>query len=124
MRPLSSFAPQPAVGEPSAKAELAASRARVSKLLTELAALHGSAQLRILTERSVQESLGLSPSLPAAFAAPAVYGDLGAAILAVVATIALSRRASLATLLVWLFNVWGARRPPICVLPRTVRGPA
>jgi hypothetical protein len=50
----------------------------------------------------------VSPSLPAAFAAPAAYGDLGAAILAVVATIALSRRASLATLLVWLFNVWGA----------------
>jgi hypothetical protein len=50
----------------------------------------------------------VSPSLPAAFAAPAAYGDLAAAILAVVATIALSRRASLATLLVWLFNVWGA----------------
>jgi hypothetical protein len=50
----------------------------------------------------------VSPSLPAAFAAPAAYGDLAAAILAVVATMALSRRASLATLLVWLFNVWGA----------------
>ena len=49
----------------------------------------------------------VSPSLPAAFAAPAAYGDLVAAILAVAATIALSRRASLATLLVWLFNVWG-----------------
>lgn len=50
----------------------------------------------------------VSPSLPSAFAAPAAYGDLVAAILAVAATIALSRRASLATLLVWLFNVWGA----------------
>ena len=49
----------------------------------------------------------VSPSLPPAFAAPAAYGDLAAAILAVVATIALSRRAPLATLLVWLFNVWG-----------------
>lgn len=50
----------------------------------------------------------VSPSLPPAFAAPAAYGDLVAAILAIAATIALSRRASLATLLVWLFNVWGA----------------
>jgi hypothetical protein len=49
----------------------------------------------------------VSPSLPSALAAPAAYGDLVAAILAVAATIALSRRASLATLLVWLFNVWG-----------------
>jgi hypothetical protein len=49
----------------------------------------------------------VSPSLPSAFAAPAAYGDLVAAILAVVATVALSRRVSLATLLVWLFNVWG-----------------
>lgn len=50
----------------------------------------------------------VSPSLPSAYAAPAAYGDLVAAILAVAATVALSRRASSATLLVWLFNVWGA----------------
>jgi hypothetical protein len=50
----------------------------------------------------------VSPSLPRAFAVPAAYGDLVAAILAVAATIAISRRASLASLLVWLFNVWGA----------------
>ncbi len=50
----------------------------------------------------------VSPSLPSAFAAPAAYGDLVAAILAVAATIAPSRRVFLATLLVWLFNVWGA----------------
>jgi hypothetical protein len=50
----------------------------------------------------------VSSSLPSAFAAPAAYGDLVAAILAVAATIALSRRAPLATWLVWLFNVWGA----------------
>ncbi len=49
----------------------------------------------------------VSPSLPSAFAAPAAYGDLIAAILAVAATIALSRRSSSATLLVWLFNLWG-----------------
>ena len=50
----------------------------------------------------------VSPSLPLAFAAPAAYGDLVAAILAAAATLALSRRASWAILLVWLFNVWGA----------------
>jgi hypothetical protein len=50
----------------------------------------------------------VSPSLPSAFAAPAAYGDLIAAILAVAATIAISRRASVAIPLVWLFNVWGA----------------
>src|SRR5947208_2826290 len=50
----------------------------------------------------------VSPSLPSAFANPAAYGDLIAAILAVAAAMALSRRASLATLLVWLFNLWGA----------------
>jgi hypothetical protein len=50
----------------------------------------------------------VSASLPPAFAAPAAYGDLVAAMLAVVAVIALSRRASLAIPVVWLFNVWGA----------------
>ena len=50
----------------------------------------------------------VSPSLPSALASPAAYGDLVAAILAVAATIALSRRASFAISLVWLFNVWGA----------------
>ncbi len=50
----------------------------------------------------------VSPALPSAFAVPAAYGDLFAAILAVAASIALSRRASLASLLVWLFNMRGA----------------
>ena len=50
----------------------------------------------------------VSPSLQSALAAPAAYGDLVAAILAVAATIALSRRWSFAISLVWLFNVWGA----------------
>ena len=49
----------------------------------------------------------VSPSLPWAFAAPAAYGDLGAAILAAAATLALSRHASSAIVLVWLFNLWG-----------------
>ena len=50
----------------------------------------------------------VSPSLPSAFAAPAAYGDLGAALLAIAASLALSRRAPLAVVLVWVFNVWGA----------------
>jgi hypothetical protein len=49
----------------------------------------------------------VSSSLPAAFAAPAAYGDLVAALLAGAAAIALSRRASWAIWLVWLFNIWG-----------------
>jgi hypothetical protein len=50
----------------------------------------------------------VSPSLPSAFATPAAYGDLVAAILAIAASMTLSRRISWAILLVWLFNVWGA----------------
>ncbi|MGH8711070.1 MAG: hypothetical protein ACREVA_07110 [Burkholderiales bacterium] len=50
----------------------------------------------------------VSPSLPTAFAVPAAYGDFVAGILAIIATVALSRRASWAIALVWLFNVWGA----------------
>jgi hypothetical protein len=50
----------------------------------------------------------VSPSLPAAFAIPAAYGDFIAGILAIVATIALVNRASWATKSVWLFNIWGA----------------
>jgi hypothetical protein len=50
----------------------------------------------------------VSPSLSTAFALPAAYGDLVAAILAVVATLALSARASWAIPIVWVFNVWGA----------------
>ncbi len=50
----------------------------------------------------------VSPSLASAFAIPAAYGDLVAAILAVVATLALSARASWAIPSVWVFNVWGA----------------
>jgi hypothetical protein len=49
----------------------------------------------------------VSPSLPAAFALPAAYGDLGAGILAIIATIAISKRASWANAAVWIFNLWG-----------------
>src|SRR5258706_15807701 len=45
----------------------------------------------------------VSPALPRAFAVPAAYGDLIAALLAVVASIALARRAPFATWVVWLF---------------------
>jgi hypothetical protein len=49
----------------------------------------------------------VSPSLPLGLAAPAAYGDLIATILAIAATLALSRHASFAIVLVWLFNIWG-----------------
>lgn len=49
----------------------------------------------------------VSPSLPLAFAAPAAFGNLITTILAIAATLALSRRASFSTLLVWLFNMVG-----------------
>jgi len=50
----------------------------------------------------------VSPDLPAAFAAPAAYGDLVAGILAVIAAAALARRTPWAVPAVWVFNVWGA----------------
>jgi hypothetical protein len=49
----------------------------------------------------------VSPSLSPAFAAPAAYGDLVAAILAIIATWALSARASFAIAAVWVFSLWG-----------------
>ena len=48
-----------------------------------------------------------SPSLAPAFAAPAAYGDLGAAILAIAAVFSLRYRTRWAIPLVWLFNLWG-----------------
>ena len=47
------------------------------------------------------------PGLPAAFAYPAALGDLGAAVLAVIAIPAVARGDRLAKPLVWVFNVWG-----------------
>jgi hypothetical protein len=49
----------------------------------------------------------VSPSLSSDFAAPAAYGDLIAAMLAIIATLALQARASWAIAIVWVFNVWG-----------------
>jgi hypothetical protein len=50
----------------------------------------------------------VSPSLQAEFAVPAAYGDLLAGLLAIVTTVALSRRMSSAIALAWVFNLWGA----------------
>src|SRR5262249_39221750 len=50
----------------------------------------------------------VSSELPAAFAVPAAYGDLVACVLAIIATIGLSKRASWANVAVWVFNVWGS----------------
>jgi len=50
----------------------------------------------------------VSPALSPAFAIPAAYGDLAAAVLAIAATWALSSRASWAIPLVWLFNLAGS----------------
>lgn len=50
----------------------------------------------------------VSPSLKDGFAVPAAYGDLVAGILAILAAVALVKRASPAIAAVWLFNIWGA----------------
>ena len=47
----------------------------------------------------------VSPDLPAAFAEPAAYGDIVAAILALAALAALPSR--LGFVLAWIFNLWG-----------------
>jgi hypothetical protein len=49
----------------------------------------------------------VSPTLSPAFADPAAYGDLTAAILAMIAVLGLSVRASWAMLAVWIFNIEG-----------------
>src|SRR5262249_49003016 len=49
----------------------------------------------------------VSPSLSAQFAVPVAYGDLTAAVLAVVGTVALSKRAPWALFVIWPFNLWG-----------------
>src|SRR4029450_12047714 len=50
----------------------------------------------------------VSPSLSSAFAVPVAYGDLVAAILAVIATVALSTRGLWAVPIVGVCNGWGA----------------
>jgi hypothetical protein len=48
-----------------------------------------------------------SPTLPREFARPAAWGDLAAAILALIATLALRARVPWALGAVWVFNSWG-----------------
>ncbi len=48
----------------------------------------------------------VSPDLPAAFATSAAYGDIVAAVLALLSLAAI--RNSLAIPLVWVFNIWGS----------------
>ena len=48
----------------------------------------------------------VSPDLPSAWAVPAAYGDLIAAVLALLALAGLKRRLGIA--LVWVFNLWGS----------------
>ena len=50
----------------------------------------------------------VSARLPSAFSVPAAWGDFVAGVLAIIATIALSKRASWAIAAVWLFNIEGA----------------
>jgi len=49
----------------------------------------------------------VSETLPAAFAAPAAWGDLVAALLAMTATLGLAANAPWAITMVWIFNIWG-----------------
>src|SRR5215475_823879 len=49
----------------------------------------------------------VSPTMSSAFAIPAAYGDLAAAVLAIIAVLGLSVRASWAMLVVWIFNIEG-----------------
>ena len=50
----------------------------------------------------------VSPRLPASFAVPAAWGDFAAGVLAIIATLALTKRVKWAMVIVWLFNLWGA----------------
>lgn len=50
----------------------------------------------------------VSSRLPSAFAVPAAWGDFIAGILAIIATVALSKRVSWAVVAVWIFNIWGS----------------
>jgi hypothetical protein len=50
----------------------------------------------------------VSLRLPTEFAIPAAWGDFTAGVLAIIATVALSKKASWAIAAVWLFNIEGA----------------
>ncbi len=63
----------------------------------------------------------VAPSLPAAFAIPAAYGDSVAGILAIAAMVALAKHATWAIPAVWLFNVWGAADFLFAIFPGRAR---
>jgi hypothetical protein len=71
--------------------------------------------LALLTIPHVFRYIGLSFLIPGVtnspldprFASPAAYGDLFAALLALVAVIALLRKSRYSVSFVWIFNVWG-----------------
>src|SRR5579863_3810381 len=48
----------------------------------------------------------VSPELPAAFAHSAAYGDIAAAVLALLSLVALPRRGGI--VIAWFFNLWGS----------------
>src|SRR5262245_13880404 len=74
------------------------------------------ALIRVVAPHTLLRFIGLSffvpgvvsPQLPAAFAVPAAWGDLVAGVLAIIATIGLSRRSPWAFAVSWGFNIWGA----------------
>jgi hypothetical protein len=83
--------------------------ARLSRLapvnaLTALLLLHAfrTAGLTIIVPE-----VGVDPNLPRSFAVPAAYGDLIAAILALMAIAALHNRIPFAALFVWIFSLEG-----------------
>lgn len=49
----------------------------------------------------------VAAELPSEFARPAAYGDLAAAILAVIAVLLLHAHVAGAMVFVWVFNIWG-----------------
>src|SRR2546429_6540113 len=59
----------------------------------------------------------VSPAISPAFAIPAAYGDLAAALLAIVATMALSARAALAAAAGWLVHIEGAPQLLVALSP-------
>jgi hypothetical protein len=72
--------------------------------LTALLLLHAfrTAGLAIIVPE-----VGVDPNLPRSFATPAAYGDLIAAVLALLAITALRNRIPLASFVVWIFSVEG-----------------
>lgn len=60
------------------------------------------------------------PGVPPAFAYPAAFGDLAAAVLAVLAIPAVASNARHAKPLLWMFNVWGSLDLLSAITPATM----